>query len=164
MPYRESITQNADGHYRHKKQSGGSGQFGEVYLRIEPYLEATFELTDKLVGMNLSKSFLPPNEKGIEATMEQGVIAGYPVGNVRAIVYDGKMHAVDSNPLAFEIAGREAFKLAVQCVGPVLREPVMAVQITVPEANMGDILSDLNTRRAHVQGMEQELGKSLVTA
>lgn len=164
VPYRESITQNADGHYRHKKQSGGSGQFGEVYLRIEPYLEATFEFTDKLVGMNLSKSFLPPIEKGIKATMEQGVIAGYPMGNVRVIVYDGKMHAVDSKPLAFEIAGREAFKLAVQSAGPVLREPIMAVQITVPEANMGDILSDLNTRRARVQGMEQELGKSIVTA
>jgi elongation factor G len=114
--------------------------------------------------MNLSKSYLAPIEKGIKATMEQGVIAGYPMGNVRVVVYDGKMHEVDSKPIAFEIAGREAFKLAVQGAGPVMLEPIMSVQITVPEANMGDVLSDLNTRRARVQGMEQDSGKSIVTA
>ncbi|MBI5082427.1 MAG: elongation factor G [Chloroflexi bacterium] len=164
VPYRESITKNSDGHYRHKKQSGGAGQFGEVYLRIEPYLDDIFDFQDELVGMNLSKSYLAPIEKGIKASLEQGVIAGYPMGNVRVIVYDGKMHEVDSKPMAFEIAGREAFKLAVQSAGPVLREPIMMVKITVPEASMGDILSDLNTRRARVQGMEQETGKSIVVA
>ena len=114
VPYRESITKNSDGHYRHKKQSGGAGQFGEVYLRIEPYLDDIFDFEDELVGMNLSKSYLAPIEKGIKASLEQGVIAGYPMGNVRVIVYDGKMHEVDPKPMAFEIAGREAFKLAVQ--------------------------------------------------
>ncbi|MEK7310577.1 MAG: elongation factor G [Chloroflexota bacterium] len=164
VPYRESITRANAAQYRHKKQTGGAGQFGEVHLRIEPLHEAVFEFTDKLVGMNLSKSYLPPIEKGIKATMEQGVIAGYPMGNVRVTVYDGKMHEVDSKPIAFEIAGREAFKLAVQGAGPVLLEPIMQVRIVVPEANMGDVLSDLNTRRARVQGMEQDGGRSVVTA
>ena len=164
VPYRESITRNHAAQYRHKKQTGGAGQFGEVHLRIEPLRESEFEFDDELTGMNLSKSYLAPIEKGIKATMEQGVIAGYPMGNVRVVVYDGKMHEVDSKPIAFEIAGREAFKLAVQGAGPVLLEPIMQVSITVPEANMGDVLSDLNTRRARVQGMEQDGGKSIVTA
>ncbi|MEK6573401.1 MAG: elongation factor G, partial [Chloroflexota bacterium] len=164
VPYRESITRANAAQYRHKKQTGGAGQFGGVHLRIEPLHEAVFEFTDELVGMNLSKSYLPPIEKGIKATMEQGVIAGYPMGNVRVTVYDGKMHEVDSKPIAFEIAGREAFKLAVQGAGPVLLEPIMQVRIVVPEANMGDVLSDLNTRRARVQGMEQDGGRSVVTA
>jgi elongation factor G len=164
VPYRESITRKAQGQYRHKKQSGGSGQFGEVHLRIEPLHTAEFEFEDELVGMNLSKSYLPPIEKGIKATMEQGVIAGYPMGNVKVIVYDGKMHEVDSKPIAFEIAGREAFRQAVQSAGAVLLEPIMEVSITVPDGNMGDVLSDLNTKRARVQGMEQDAGRSIVTA
>ncbi len=164
VPYRESITRASSAQYRHKKQTGGAGQFGEVHLRIEPLPEEVFEFTDELVGMNLSKSYLPPIEKGIKSTMEGGVIAGYPMGNVRVVVYDGKMHEVDSKPIAFEIAGREAFKLAVQSAGPVLLEPIMQVKIVVPEANMGDVLSDLNTKRARVQGMEQDDGKSIVTA
>ena len=164
VPYRESITKKNAAQYRHKKQTGGAGQFGEVHLRIEPFHEGDFEFEDELVGMNLSKSYLAPIEKGIRATMEQGVMAGYPMGNVKVIVYDGKMHEVDSKPIAFEIAGREAFKLAVQGAGPVLLEPIMEVRITVPETNMGDVLSDLNTKRARVHGMEQESGKSVVTA
>jgi elongation factor G len=114
--------------------------------------------------MNLSKSYLAPIEKGIKATMERGAFAGYPMNNVRVIVYDGKEHEVDSKPVAFEIAGREAFKLAVKDAGPVLLEPIMAVRIVVPEANMGDVLGDLNTRRARVQGMDTEKGRSIVTA
>jgi elongation factor G len=164
VPYRESITRKGAAQYRHKKQTGGAGQFGEVHLRIEPLPEAEFEFTDELVGMNLSKSYLAPIEKGIRATLESGVMAGYPMGNVKVIVYDGKMHEVDSKPIAFEIAGREAFKLAVQGAGPVLLEPIMEVRIVVPEANMGDVLSDLNTKRARVHGMEQDNGKSVVTA
>ena len=114
VPYREGITRKASAQYRHKKQSGGSGQFGEVHLRIEPYMEGDFEFTDELVGMSLSKSYLPPIEKGIRASMEKGVFAGYPLSNVRVIVYDGKEHPVDSKPIAFETAGREAFKLVYQ--------------------------------------------------
>ncbi len=164
VPYRESITKKGNAQYRHKKQTGGAGQFGEVHLRIEPLPDSVFEFEDELVGMNLSKSYLPPIEKGIRATMENGVMAGYPMGNVKVIVYDGKMHEVDSKPIAFEIAGREAFKLAVQSAGPVMLEPIMEVRIVVPDANMGDVLSDLNTKRARVHGMEQDNGKSVVTA
>ena len=164
IPYREGITKKAQGHYRHKKQSGGAGQFGEVYLRIEPYPEGDFEFTDELVGMNLSKSYLPPIEKGIKATMEQGAFAGYPMSNVKVIVYDGKEHEVDSKPVAFEIAGRQAFKLAVQDAGPVLFEPIMSVRVIVPDAHMGDVMGDLNTRRGRVQGTETNRGNTVVVA
>jgi elongation factor G len=164
IPYREGITRKASGQYRHKKQSGGAGQFGEVHLRIEPYHDGDFEFTDELVGMNLSKSYLPPIEKGIKATMERGAFAGYPMNNVRVIVYDGKEHEVDSKPVAFEIAGREAFKLAVQSAGPVLFEPIMEVRVTVPDVNMGDVMSDLNTRRGRVQGTEVEHGYTTIIA
>jgi elongation factor G len=164
VPYREGITRKASGQYRHKKQSGGSGQFGEVHLRIEPLPTADFEFTDELVGMNLSKSYLPPIEKGIKATMERGAFAGYPMSNVKVIVYDGKEHEVDSKPVAFEIAGREAFKLAVQDAGPVLFEPIMTIRVTVPDANMGDVMSDLNTRRGRVQGTDSEHGNTVVVA
>ncbi|MGD8404506.1 MAG: elongation factor G [Anaerolineales bacterium] len=164
VPYREGITKNASAQYRHKKQSGGAGQFGEVHLRIEPLPDEDFEFTDELVGMNLSKSYLPAIEKGIANTMKQGVIAGYPMNNVKVIVYDGKEHPVDSKPVAFEIAGREAFKLAVQDAGPVLFEPIMNVRVIVPDANMGDVMSDLNTRRGRVQGTESERGNTVVMA
>lgn len=164
VPYREGITRKGSAMYRHKKQSGGSGQFGEVHLRIEPYHEGDFDFTDELVGMSLSKSFLPPIEKGIKATMEHGAFAGYPMSNVRVIVYDGKEHPVDSKPIAFETAGREAFKLAVAEAGPVLFEPIMNVRITVPDAHMGDVLSDLNSRRGRVQGTESEHGSTVVMA
>jgi elongation factor G len=164
IPYREGITRKASAQYRHKKQTGGAGQFGEVHLRIEPLPDAEFEFTDELVGMNLSRSYLPPIEKGIRATMERGAFAGYPMSNVKVIVYDGKEHEVDSKPVAFEIAGREAFKLAVQDAGPVLFEPIMNVRVTVPDANMGDVMSDLNARRGRVQGTESEHGSTVVIA
>jgi len=164
IPYREGITRKASAQYRHKKQTGGAGQFGEVHLRIEPLPDADFEFTDELVGMNLSRSYLPPIEKGIKATMERGAFAGYPMNNVKVIVYDGKEHEVDSKPVAFEIAGREAFKLAVQDAGPVLFEPIMNVRVIVPDAHMGDVMSDLNTRRGRVQGTEAERGNTVVIA
>jgi elongation factor G len=164
VPYREGITRKADAMYRHKKQSGGSGQFGEVWLRIEPCPEMDFDFTDELVGMNLSKSYLPAIEKGIHATLQTGVVAGFPLSNVRVIVYDGKEHPVDSKPVAFEIAGREAFKLAVKDAGPVLFEPIMNVRIIVPDSNMGDVMGDLNSRRGRVQGTESERGRTVVVA
>jgi elongation factor G len=164
IPYREGITRKATAQYRHKKQTGGAGQFGEVHLRIEPLPSADFEFEDELVGMNLSRSYLPPIEKGIKATMERGAFAGYPMSNVKVIVYDGKEHEVDSKPVAFEIAGREAFKLAVQDAGPVLFEPIMNVRVTVPDAHMGDVMSDLNTRRGRVQGTESERGNTTIIA
>ncbi len=164
VPYREGITRKAAAQYRHKKQTGGAGQFGEVHLRIEPLPGSDFEFTDELVGMSLSRGYLPAIEKGIRASLDQGAFAGYPMSNVRVIVYDGKEHPVDSKPVAFEIAGREAFKLAVQDAGPVLFEPIMNVRITVPDSYMGDVMSDLNTRRGRVQGTESEHGNTVVVA
>ncbi len=164
VPYQETITKQSSSQYRHKKQTGGAGQFAEVFMRVEPYQEEEFSFTNDVFGGAISNSFMPAIEKGVRSVMKEGVVAGYPVLNVHVSVYDGKEHPVDSKPIAFETAGREAFKLAFKDAGPVLREPIMNVRIVVPEANMGDILGDLNTRRARVQGMDTEKGHSVVTA
>ncbi len=164
VPYQETIAKQGQAQYRHKKQTGGSGQFGEVFLRVEPYTEGDYELTWDVFGGAISSSYQPAIDKGVRSVMKEGVVAGYPVLNVHVSVYDGKEHPVDSKPVAFEIAGREAFKLAFKDAGPVLREPIMNVRIVVPEANMGDVLGDMNTRRARVQGMDNEKGRSIVTA
>ncbi|MCK4900155.1 MAG: elongation factor G, partial [Anaerolineales bacterium] len=164
VPYQETITKQGQAMYRHKKQTGGSGQFGEVHLRIEPIKDEDYAFKNDVFGGAVSSSYMTAIEKGIKGVMQDGVIAGYPVKNVSISVYDGKEHPVDSKPVAFEIAGREAFKLAVNDAAPVLLEPIMNVRVTVPEANMGDILGDLNTRRARVQGMDTEKGRSVVTA
>jgi elongation factor G len=164
VPYQEAISREGSAMYRHKKQTGGSGQFGEVHLRVIPMAEGDFEFENKVFGGAISSSYMSSIEKGIKSVMKTGVIAGYPAAGFRVEVYDGKEHPVDSKPVAFEIAGREAFKLAFKEAGPVLREPIMNVRIVVPEANMGDILGDLNTRRARVQGMDTERGESVVNA
>jgi elongation factor G len=165
VPYMETITRSATAQYRHKKQTGGAGQFAEVHMRVEPLeRDAGYEFKWEVVGMNVSKTFGPSIDKGVRAVMEQGVIAGYPVVDVLAAVYDGKEHPVDSKDIAFQIAGREVFKLAVKDARPVLLEPIYKYTITVPEEYMGDVLSDLNTRRAQVLGMDQVGENSVVTA
>ncbi len=164
VPYQETITKSASAMYRHKKQTGGSGQFGEVHLKVSPITEKDYDFTWDVFGGAVSQSYASSIQKGIQAVMKEGVIAGYPVSGVHVSVFDGKEHPVDSKPVAFEVAGREAFKLAVKDASPVLREPIMVVRITVPEANMGDVMGDLNTRRARIQGMETEKGHSVVTA
>jgi len=164
VPYRETITRAGTSSYRHKKQTGGSGQFAEVHMRVEPLTEGEFEFVNEVFGGAISSGFMPAIEKGVRGVMKGGVVAGYPVEKVRVAVTDGKEHPVDSKAVAFEVAGREAFKLAVKDAGPVMLEPIVDVRITVPEANMGDVLGDLNTRRARVQGMETERGRSVVTA
>ena len=164
VPYKETITQPSSATYRHKKQTGGAGQFGEVSLRVEPNTGEGFAFASEVFGGAISNSFFPSIEKGIHSVLEEGVIAGFPIVDVKAIVYDGKMHPVDSKDIAFQIAGREAFKEAFESAGPVLMEPIMNLKITVPEAMMGDILGDLNTRRARVQGMETEGPRSVITA
>ena len=164
VPYQETINKGGQAQYRHKKQTGGAGQFAEVHLRVEPLPDAEFEFSNDVFGGSISNSFMPAIEKGIRAVMKDGVMAGFPVVNVKVSVFDGKEHPVDSKPIAFETAGREAFKLAFKDANPVLREPIMNVRIVVPEENMGDILGDLNTRRARVQGMDTEKGRSVVTA
>ncbi len=163
VAYKETISKEGTGVYRHKKQTGGAGQFGEVHLKVMPS-EGEFEMTWDVFGGAISQTYSASIQKGILATMKDGIIAGYPVYGVKVSIFDGKEHPVDSKPVAFEIAGREAFKIAFQDAGPVLMEPIMNVKITVPEINMGDVLGDLNTRRARVQGMDTDKGRSVVTA
>jgi elongation factor G len=164
VPYRETITKEGASQYRHKKQTGGAGQFAEVHMRVEPLEDEDFLFENKVFGGAISSGYMPAIEKGVRGVMKQGVLGGYPVEKVKVQITDGKEHPVDSKAVAFEIAGREAFKLAVKDAAPVLLEPIMDVRVIVPEANMGDVLGDLNTRRARVQGMETERGRSVVTA
>lgn len=164
VPFKEAITKKGNSMYRHKKQTGGAGQFAEVWMRVEPNPDSNYEFKSEVVGGAIAGSFFPSIEKGINQVLDVGIIAGYPVVNVRAVVYDGKMHPVDSKDIAFQVAGRESFREAFKDAGPVLLEPIMDVRIIVPEAMMGDILGDLNTRRARVQGMDTEGNKSVVSA
>jgi len=165
VPYRETITKIYGDRYRHKKQTGGSGQFAEVHMRLEPLPRDTgFEYEWDVFGGAISRSFESSIEKGVKQMLGQGPIAGYPVVDVRAVVYDGKEHPVDSKDIAFQIAGREVFKLVMRAAGPVLLEPIHKVTVTVPEEYTGDIIGDLNTKRAQVQGMGQSAGKTIITA
>jgi elongation factor G len=165
VPYRETITKTHSTQYRHKKQTGGAGQFAEVHVRVEPLNRGEqFEYLWEVFGGRISSSFSSSIEKGIRSVMEQGVIAGYPVVDVRVAVTDGKEHPVDSKDIAFQIAGREVFKLAVRGAGAVLLEPIYNVEITVPDEYNGAVIGDLNTKRARVMGMGQHAGKSIVKA
>ena len=163
VPYRETITSNAEASYTHKKQTGGAGQYGRVDLKVEPAQEG-FEFDSSVFGGAISQQFVASTEKGIRAVLPDGVIAGFPVERIKVNVFDGKEHPVDSKDIAFQIAGREAFRDAFRKAKPVLLEPIMDVKITVPESMMGDIMSDLNTRRGRVQGMDTIGFKSVVTA
>ncbi len=165
VPYRETISRVAADQYRHKKQTGGAGQFAEVHMRLEPLPRDTgFEYEWDVFGGAISRSFESSIEKGIRQMMHEGPIAGYPVVDIKAVVYDGKEHPVDSKDIAFQIAGREVFKRVMMEAGPVLLEPIHRVEITVPDEYTGDIIGDLNTKRAQVQGMDQSSGKSIITA
>ncbi|MBL8746088.1 MAG: elongation factor G [Phycisphaerae bacterium] len=156
IAYKETITTKAEGHHRHKKQTGGAGQFGEVYLRIEPMTEPHaetgeyFEFIDETVGGSIPRQYLPAVEKGVRQVLAEGAIAGYPLTGVRVRVYDGKYHAVDSKEIAFVAAGRKAFVDAVAKARPALMEPYVDVEITAPAHNMGDIASDLSGKRGQV--------------
>ena len=165
VPYLETITTVNSDQYRHKKQTGGAGQFAEVHMRLEPLPRGSgFEYEWEVFGGAISTSFRPSIEKGVRQVMEQGVIASYPVADVKAVVFDGKEHPVDSKDIAFQIAGREAFKKVMLDAGPVLLEPIFKVAVTVGEEYMGDVMGDLNTKRARVLGMDQQGGKSTITA
>lgn len=153
IAYRETITANAEGHHRHKKQSGGAGQFGEVYLRVEPLPRgAGFEFVDQVKGGTIPTQFIPAVEKGVRQALDSGVIAGFPVKDVRVIVYDGKSHSVDSKDIAFATAGRKAFIDAMLKARPIVLEPIVKVEITGPESAMGDITGDLSSKRGQVNG------------
>lgn len=155
VPYRETITQPAAAQYRHKKQSGGAGQFGEVHLRVEPLPRgAGFEFVDQVKGGAIPGQFLPAVEKGVREALAEGVVAGYPVQDVRVIVHDGKHHPVDSKEIAFVTAGKRAVQAAIREARPVVLEPIARVQITAPDSAVGAITGDLSSRRGLVSGTD----------
>jgi elongation factor G len=159
IAYRETITGSAEGHHRHKKQTGGAGQFGEVFLRVEPLPRGSgFEFVDQVKGGVIPGQFIPAVEKGVREAMAAGVVAGYPVVDVRVTVFDGKHHSVDSKEIAFATAGRKAFVAAVKEARPIVLEPVVSVEITAPQAAIGDITGDLSSRRGLVSGTAGGVG------
>ena len=165
IPYRETITRAVKYvEYSHKKQTGGAGQFARVFIDVEPKKDGGYEFVDKIVGGVIDQGFRPSVDKGIQAKMAEGVLAGFPVFGVRVSLVDGKTHPVDSKDIAFQIAGREAFKKAFMEAGPALLEPHMHVEVTVPEECYGDILGDLNSRRGRVQGMDSVGSSSVIKA
>jgi elongation factor G len=154
-PYLETITARGDDHYRHKKQTGGAGEFAEVWLRVDPLERgAGLQFENKVFGGAISGNYVASAEKGIRSVTERGVIAGYPVVDVKVEIYDGKEHPVDSKDIAFQKAGREAFKLAMKQAKPVLLEPIVHLEVTFPVEKMGDIQGDLNRRRGRVLGID----------
>jgi elongation factor G len=164
IAYKETILQNADGHYRHKKQTGGAGQFGEVFLRVEPLNGDDpnssknggpgLEIVNEVFGGTIPGQFIPAVEKGIHDLMDAGVIAGYPLQDVRVAITDGKHHPVDSKEVAFRTAGKFAFKDAVLKAKPALLEPIVNMEVTVPEHNVGTITGDLSGKRGRIQGQD----------
>jgi elongation factor G len=155
IAYRETITAAAEGHHRHKKQTGGAGQFGEVFLRVEPLPRGSgFQFVDEVKGGAIPHNFMPAVEKGVRLAMEQGVIAGYPVVDLKVVVYDGKHHTVDSKEIAFVTAAKKALATAVQSARPCVLEPIVHVEIAAPEQHMGDITGDLASRRGQVSGTQ----------
>jgi elongation factor G len=163
IAYRETVTANSEGHHRHKKQTGGAGQFGEVYLRIEPLPRgAGFEFVDQVKGGTIPTQFIPAVEKGVREVLTTGAIAGYPVVDVRVIVYDGKSHSVDSKEIAFVTAGKKAFLAAIREARPIVLEPIVNVEITAPEVAMGDITGDLSAKRGQVSGTHNGAAQTMV--
>ncbi|HEX3843200.1 MAG TPA: elongation factor G [Steroidobacteraceae bacterium] len=153
IPYRETVTRPAEGHSRHKKQTGGAGQFGEVFLRIEALRRGTgFEFVDDVVGGAIPGQFIPAVEKGVRQVLTEGALAGFPLQDIRVTVYDGKHHAVDSKEVAFVSAGRKAFLDAIQKASPIVLEPIVHLEITAPATAIGDITGDLATKRARING------------
>ncbi len=156
VPYRETIRAEVKVEGKHKKQTGGHGQYGHVWLRLEPLPEGPFEFTEEIFGGSVPKQYVPAVEKGVREALNEGVLAGYPVTGVKVVLYDGSYHPVDSSELAFKLATILAFKKGAQQAKPVLLEPVMNVEVIVPESYMGDIIGDFNTKRGRILGMEPE--------
>jgi elongation factor G len=153
VAYRETVTRKAEGHCRHKKQTGGAGQFGEVYLRIEPLPRgAGFEFVDEVVGGAIPGQYIPAVEKGVRQVLAEGALAGYPLQDVRVILYDGKHHSVDSKEVAFVSAGRKAFLDAISKAGPIVLEPVAKVRISTPSDFVGDISGHISGHRGRING------------
>ena len=165
VPYRETIRGKADVQGRHKKQSGGHGQFGDCKIKMEPLPRGgQFEFVNEIFGGSIPKNYIPAVEKGIVEAAQRGYLAGFPVVDFRVILYDGSYHDVDSNELSFKTAGRIAFRKAMEVAKPTLLEPVMNVEITIPDEFAGSIMGDLNSRRGRIQGMDNKAGKTVVKA
>lgn len=165
VSYKETITKTVEVQGRHKKQTGGRGQFGDTWVRFEPLPRGTgFEFAEEVFGGSVPHQFIPAVEKGMREIIQKGVLAGFPATDFRAVLYDGSYHAVDSSEMAFKLAAHKAFKAGFPQANPVLIEPVMNIEITVPENFMGDVIGDLNTKRARVLGMDQRAGSAIVTA
>jgi len=163
IPYRETITARAEGHHRHKKQTGGAGQFGEVFLKVEPLKRGSgFDFVDQVKGGAIPNQFIPAVEKGVRQVLDAGPVAGYPVHDVRVIVYDGKYHDVDSKEVAFIAAGKRAFMDAISKARAIVLEPIVNIEITAPEANMGDIAGDLSSKRGQLSGTDSAAPGTLV--
>jgi elongation factor G len=163
IPYRETITQPAEGHHRHKKQTGGAGQFGEVFIRIMPKERGSgFEFVDEVKGGAIPGPFITAVEKGVRQAMAQGVVAGFPVQDVRVVVYDGKTHAVDGKEVAFIAAGKKAFLEAAREAKPVVLEPVVKIEVTIPEIHYGDISGHLSGKRGQVTGSQTGRGGMMI--
>jgi elongation factor G len=156
VPYRETITASAEVTTRHKKQTGGSGQFAECKIIMEPNKGEGYEFVDKIFGGSISQGYRPAVDKGIQEAAEHGVLAGYPMVNFKVTLIDGKEHSVDSSEMAFKIAGRKAFKEGASKCKPTMLEPIMQIEVYIPEDSMGDVMGDLNSRRGRVQGMDTE--------
>jgi elongation factor G len=163
IAYRETITRSAEAHYRHKKQTGGAGQFGEVYLRVRPLGRGDgFEFVNQVVGGAIPTNLIPAVEKGVRQILDEGAIAGFPLQDMEVTVYDGKFHAVDSKEIAFVIAGRHAFLQAIRDAGPQILEPIVSIDVTVPDDHMGDVTGNLAGRRARISGTES-VGSGFMT-
>ena len=165
VPYRETVTQITNSEYRHKKQTGGSGQYGHVLLRIEPMTrDEGFEFANEVTGGRVPRELIPAVEKGVVNTLKEGVLAGFPVVDLKAIIYDGSTHPVDGKPIAFEIAGSQALRQGMQKASPVLLEPILRLYVTVPETYTGDIISDMNSKRGRILGMSPETRYTVIEA
>jgi len=165
VPYKETITAPAEAEYKHRKQSGGHGQFGHVFLKLEPLPGGSAsEFISKIVGGSIPKNYIPAVEKGVREGTQEGILAGYPVVNIKTTLYDGSFHPVDSSDICFKIAGAGAFKRGMEAGQPILLEPIMNIRITVPNDFTGDVIGDMNTKRAHVQGMNPEDGMNIIEA
>jgi elongation factor G len=165
VPYREAIKGRGESKYRHKKQTGGAGQFAEVWMRIEPLARDTgIQFTESLSGQNVDRTFVPSVEKGVMAACREGILAGYRIVDVKIDFYDGKMHPVDSKDIAFQIAGKEGFREAFKAARPCLLEPICKIEIKIPEESMGNVIGDLSSRRGKILGMDSADGFSIVRA
>ena len=165
VPYRETIRSKGDSKYRHKKQSGGAGQFAEVWMRVEPAERDTgVEFTNSLVGNNVDRGFVPSVEKGVKAASQEGVLGGFQIVDVKVDFYDGKQHPVDSKDIAFQIAGKAAFQECIRGAKPCLLEPIVDVRVVAPEECMGDVMGDISSRRGRVMGMDTEGSFQVINA